>query len=131
MTQFRRITAALLIVSITALGLPQLSYAGMLATGAIVAAPDRDRIATFLDRAEVQGQLKAYGVSVADVKGRLAALTDEEVAQLAHRIDQLPTGGDGFAALVGAAVLIFLVLLITDLAGLTHVFPFVKHPDGK
>jgi uncharacterized protein DUF6627 len=46
-------------------------------------------------------------------------------------MDQLPAGGDGFGALVGAAVLIFLVLLITDLAGLTHVFPFVKHPAGK
>jgi hypothetical protein len=30
-------------------------------------------------------------------------------------------------ALIGAAVLIFLVLLITDLLGLTHVFPFVHH----
>jgi hypothetical protein len=32
-------------------------------------------------------------------------------------------------ALIGAAVFIFLVLLITDLLGLTHVFPFVRHPS--
>jgi hypothetical protein len=29
---------------------------------------------------------------------------------------------------IGAAVLIFLVLLVTDLLGLTHIFPFVHHP---
>jgi hypothetical protein len=40
-------------------------------------------------------------------------------------MDQLPAGGDG---VVGALVLIFIILLITDLLGLTNIFPFVKHP---
>ena len=38
----------------------------------------------------------------------------------------MPAGGDGIGALVGAAVLIFLVLLLTDILGFTHVFPFTK-----
>jgi hypothetical protein len=44
------------------------------------------------------------------------------VAQLAGRIDSLPAGGD----VIGAVVFVFLVLLITDLLGLTKVFPFTK-----
>ena len=32
------------------------------------------------------------------------------------------------AAVVGAVLIIFLVLLVTDLLGLTNIFPFVKHP---
>jgi len=29
---------------------------------------------------------------------------------------------------IGAALIVFLVLLVTDLLGLTHIFPFVRHP---
>jgi hypothetical protein len=42
-------------------------------------------------------------------------------------MEQLPAGGDGIGAIIGAAVFIFVVLLITDLLGLTHVFTFVNH----
>ncbi len=45
------------------------------------------------------------------------------------RIDQLPAGGDGLGVIVGAAVLIFPVLLITDVLGVTDIFPFVKKVD--
>jgi hypothetical protein len=38
----------------------------------------------------------------------------------------MPAGGDGIGAVVVAILIVFLVLLITDLAGLTDVFPFVK-----
>ena len=51
------------------------------------------------------------------------ALSDEEVLQLAARLDSLPAGGDGF---IGALVFVFLVLLITDIIGLTKVFPFTR-----
>jgi hypothetical protein len=38
----------------------------------------------------------------------------------------MPAGGDGVGAVVGAVVFIFVVLLITDLLGLTHVFSFIN-----
>jgi len=55
-------------------------------------------------------------------KQRVASMTDEEVRALNQKIDEMPAG----SGVVGAVVLIFLVLLITDIAGLTDVFPFVK-----
>jgi hypothetical protein len=84
---------------------------------------DRDRIVSVIDRADVQVQLQAYGVNPADVKARVAALTEEEAAELAARIDSLPAGGIG---IIGAILLVFLVLLITDILGLTKVFPFTR-----
>jgi hypothetical protein len=62
-------------------------------------------------------------VGPADVKARVAALTDEEVAQLAGQLDRLPAGGEG---IIGALLIVFLVLLITDLLGLTKVFSFTR-----
>ena len=87
---------------------------------------DRDRLRAFLDRAEVRDQLEALGVDGDIASARINSLTNEEVANLVNRLDQLPAGGDGFGTLVGAALLVFIILLITDLLGLTDIFPFVK-----
>ena len=126
MVRFRRLLAVTLIVSITGLGLPLPAQAAMLSTDSALAATQRDRITGMLEREDVRLRLESYGVNPSDVKARVAALGDQEVAQLAARIDTLPAGADGLGALVGALVLIFIVLLITDLLGLTHVFPFTK-----
>jgi hypothetical protein len=98
----------------------------MLATGTAIAASDRDRITNVVNRAEFRAQLEAYGVNVKDVNARLAALTDEELAQLARQVDSLPAGGDAAGAILGLAILVFVILVITDLLGVTHVFPFIK-----
>lgn len=122
MKPFRSLVAACLVVSITGLGLPLPAQAGMLATGDALSGA-RARLDTVLERADLQAKLAAYGVKVSDVKARVAALSDEEAEQLAARIDSAPAGG---MDIIGAALLVFLVLLLTDILGYTHIFPFTK-----
>jgi hypothetical protein len=43
----------------------------------------------------VQNQLSALGLSAAGASERVNALTDDEVQQLAGKIDSLPAGADG------------------------------------
>ena len=86
----------------------------------------RKSINTFLDRSEVQNYLVAWGVSPEEAKARIDSLTDEEIESIASRFDGLPAGGDAVGTLVGAALIIFIVLLVTDILGLTDVFSFVK-----
>ena len=89
----------------------------------------RARLKTFLQREQVQDRLAAWGLDREMAEARVDNLTDEEVAWMVQRLDQLPAGGDAASALIFAAVLIFLVLLFTDIMGFTDVFPFVKsHP---
>lgn len=90
------------------------------------AAADREKIARFLQQDAVREQLVAMGVEPSEVEARLAALSPAELAQLSERIDQMPAGQGAVGVVVGAIVIIFLVLLVTDLLGLTDVFPFVK-----
>src|SRR5207244_13277519 len=92
--RLRRLVASLLIVSIAGIGLPLPAHAGIVSTDAAFASAERGRIASMLERADVRAQLEAYGVRAADVKARVAALTDEEAAQLAGRLDSLPARGD-------------------------------------
>jgi hypothetical protein len=115
----RRFVASLLIVS---LAVPLPVQAAMVSTEAVLGSP-HERIAQMLDRADVQAQLQAYGVSAGEVKARVAALTDAEAAEIAARIDELPAGG---VSILGVILIVFLVLLITDILGLTKVFPFTR-----
>lgn len=131
MKLFRRLTKP--VSHLVVLGLLALSlhlpavHAGMIGTEAVVdaaqAQQDRERLHSALNRDDVQAQLLARGVDPAQVQARVDSLTDEEMQTLATEMDQLPAGG----SVVGALVLIFLVLLVTDLLGLTNVYPFVKH----
>ena len=123
MNRIRRFIASLLVVSMTGLALPLPAQAAVVATDAALAAAQRERVAALLERAEVRAQLEAHGVRPAEVKARVAALTDEEAAQLAGHLERLPAGGEG---IIGAFVIVFLVLLITDLLGLTRVFTFTR-----
>ena len=117
----RRLVSAFLIVSMLGMGLPLPAQAGMLPTDAVT----KERIIGFLDRGDVRAQLESLGVNPAEAKARVASLSDDEAAQLAAKIDNLPAGGDG-GALIGALLIVFIVLLITDILGVTHVFPFTK-----
>lgn len=71
--------------------------AGMISTEEAVAAQsfqaDRDKVQAFLERATVQDKLQAMDVPAALAKTRVDALTAQEVATLAQRIDALPAGG--------------------------------------
>ena len=87
---------------------------------------DRERLYTFLAREDVQTAMQVQGVSAIEAKHRVDSLSDVEVARIVGKLDQLPAGGNAVGAVVGAAVLIFLVLLFTDLLGLTDFFPFVR-----
>ena len=117
--RMRRLVTTLLVICIA---MPLPSQAAMVATDSALAGSQRAHLERLLERADVQARLESYGVSAADVKARVAALSDEEAAALAAKIDSLPAGGD----LVSAVVLVFLILLLTDILGFTKIFPFTR-----
>ena len=130
----RKPIASLVIVALSAFSIISApAHAAMVNTAAILKQNQhnlaRERLHIFLNRSEVHKQLKTWGVNPEEAKARIDSLTDQEIAEIAARIDQLPAGGSGLGAIVGAAVLIFLVLLITDILGFTDVFSFVKKAD--
>lgn len=106
------------------------SQAQIIGTDNIIAAQQQDatrqRVIDFFSRDEVQKALTQQGVDVGEAHQRVASLSDMEIQELARTLDRLPAGGDAVGAIVGAAVFVFVLLLITDLLGLTHVYPFVS-----
>lgn len=75
----------------------QFAQAGMIGTdqvASVASQADRNTVLQFLGRADVTNQLQSLGVDPATVKDRVAAMTDQEVQQLAGKIDSMPAGGD-------------------------------------
>lgn len=86
------------------------------------AGTDRERINEILARADVQEELLKQGVDLDDVEARVAALSDAEAQQMAEQLEQLPAG----AGVIGALFAVFVILLVTDILGLTDVYPFTR-----
>jgi hypothetical protein len=108
----------------------QVVFAKLISTEAVIesgkAHEARMYVNTVLAREDVTAALISQGIDISEAKARINSLTESEIVGLADQIENAPAGGNAVAVIVGAAVLIFIVLLITDILGLTNIFPFVK-----
>jgi hypothetical protein len=130
--QLRRGVALVVAVAMLLVSMPiGTAQAALVSTEQLLAAGDsaaeRARVMAFLKRADVREQIVALGVDPNEAAARVQALSDAQVRQIAGRLDQLPAGQSAVGIIVGAILLVFLILLLTDLLGLTNVFPFVNH----
>ena len=106
------------------------AHAGMISTDRVIQQDrvnsDRERVSAFVARDDVRKEFQKYGVNPDEAAARVAALSDAEIGQIADRLDGLPAGQDAATAIIGAAVTIFIILLITDILCLTNVFNFTR-----
>lgn len=123
MKTLNRYIACALVVSIIGTGMPASSLAAIVSTEELHANVKRDQVTGFLERTEVRARMQDLGVDPAAARARVDALSDDEVASLAERIDGMPAGGSDALT---AVVVVFLVLIILDLLGITNIFPFTK-----
>jgi hypothetical protein len=130
--QLRRGVALVVAVAMLVVSMPiGAAQAALVSTEQLLTTGDgpaeRARVMAFLVRADVREQIVALGVDPNEAAARVQALSDAQVRQIAGQLDQLPAGQSAVGIIVGAILLVFLILLLTDLLGLTNVFPFVNH----
>jgi len=110
------------------LSLPHKSaLAGMIGTETVLditrSEEARDYLNKILAREDIQASLIAQGIDPLEAKARVDSLSDAEVVSLADQIEELPAGGSALGIIVGTLLIVFIVLLITDILGYTDVFP--------
>lgn len=97
-------------------------HAGMIGTEQLVAsearASDLATVQAFVARDDVRAQLQAWGVAPELAGERVESLSAAELQELALNIQEQPAGGDAIV-IIG---IVFLVLLILELLGVTNVF---------
>ena len=86
----------------------------------------RDLLKSMISRSDIRKSLVSQGIDPDEAKTRVDSLSDSEAIAVADQFEQLPAAGDAIGAVLGAALIVFLVLLITDILGYTDIFPFVK-----
>jgi hypothetical protein len=118
--QLKSTISGLVAAGLLAASLTQPARAALLPTDAALGQVATQRA----NRELLQARLVALGADADLIRARVQSLADDEVATLATRLDQLPAGGDTLEIIL----IIFLILLLTDILGLTDVFTFVKKP---
>jgi len=118
----KKVVFHLVSVAVLLLGFAQFSVAGVVSSGDMINAELRgERIAkveALLAEAEVAGQLEKMGVSTELVLSRVNNLTDMELLELSTGIDEQIAGAD----IVSVVGVVFIVLLILELVGVTDIF---------
>ena len=115
------VLSTLMLFIATATWLPA-AQAGMLGTGSADtqnhAELSADPIDAFLSQDKVKQQLVSLGVDPVIAQERVASLTPQERKLIEEKIDELPAGA-GALEVIG---IVFLVLLILELVGVTDIF---------
>lgn len=130
MSRFRGISRtwihALLLVFCSMSLLVPAAQAGIIGTDQALNAQQledtRGQIKQMLNKAETMEQFRSLGIDIDEAQMRVDSMTDQELAVMADRMQQMPAGG----GVLGTVAFIFIILLITDILGYTDIFPFVK-----
>ena len=121
-----RFVAMLLVISVLFISVQPAVNAAIISTSDMLenqqSQIDRDYLLKSFDREEVQLALVNQGVDIEMAKLRVASMTVEEIRVLNSKIDELPAA----SGVLGTVVFILVVLLVTDLIGVTNVYPFIK-----
>jgi len=107
----------LLVIAMSLVFSAQTVKAGMISTEQVLSAEkiraDREKVQSFMNRADVEKQLQTLGVPAEAAKSRVDALTDSEVETVAGKIDLLPAGG---ALSQTDIILILLIAILVAIA---------------
>jgi Family of unknown function (DUF6627) len=90
---FKIISRILIVAMLHLCWLTSYGYAEMVSTeSAVQVQDDRQRIFELLNNQEVVDELQKYGISKVEAIARINSLSDEEVTEIAGKLDELPPG---------------------------------------
>ena len=111
-----------LVVAMFVIGITPRVYAGFVPSERLVLAPgersaDLGRIQKFLEMKMVRERLKDLGFNSEEIQGKLKDLNDQQLHQMALKVDELKVAGDGAGIVVGLILIALLIVLIIYLSG--------------
>jgi uncharacterized membrane protein (Fun14 family) len=121
--KFQRACVALVSVCFLTLGMQAPASAGIIGTSEAAYAAQQtssqSTVQAAMARDDVRAKLGELGVDATELDGRIAALSEAELAMLADKLDQAPAGGSDVLVVIG---IVFLVLMILEFTGAIDIF---------
>ena len=78
---------------------------------------DLGKIQKFLETKAVSKRFEQFGFTQDEIQKKMAQLNDQQIHQIATKIDDLKVGGDGLGILIAILVIVILVIVILQLTG--------------
>jgi hypothetical protein len=78
---------------------------------------DVEKVRKFLETKMIRERLHAFGFSQEEIQARLNLLTDDQIHQVALKLDELKVAGDGGEAVIIVLLIAAVVLLVIYLLG--------------
>lgn len=76
-----------------------------------------EKIQKFLETKMIRERLQAFGLSQEEIQTRVNHLTDDQIHQVALKVDELKVGGDGGEVVIIILLILVLVALIIYVTG--------------
>lgn len=122
---YRNILVAVLCLSLSGLSLPADAASGFVSTDDYLVLEDRqviiERVQHSLLQERVSTQLTMLGVDPERAQERVAMLPDSDLIAMDQRLQDMPAG----AGVLELVLVVFVVMLILDLTGVTDIFPTI------
>ncbi len=80
-------------------------------------AADLEKIQKVLETKMIRERLEQLGFSSEEINSRLSQLSDQQIHQLALKLDELKVGSDGLGVVIALLVIIILIIIILQLTG--------------
>ncbi len=117
----RKWVTGYLVVAMTVIGITPPAFAGFSPSGVIGLSPaersaDLQKVRKFLEMKMVGERLRELGFVPGEVQSRLGELNDQQIHQLALKVDELTVAGDsGLGILITLLVIAILVVILVYL----------------
>jgi hypothetical protein len=104
------------------IGITPKVYAGFSPSEVIALSPaerstDVQKIQKFLEMKKVGERLQEFGLTPDEIQARLSQLSDQQIHQLALKLDDLKVGGDALGVIIVLLVIVILVIVILQATG--------------
>jgi hypothetical protein len=111
-----------LVVAMFVIGVTPRVYAGFAPSEGLALAPgertaDLGRIQKFVEMKMVRERLKDLGFTSEEIQGKLKDLNDQQLHQVAVKMDEFKVAGDGAGIVVSLIIIVLLVVVIIYLSG--------------
>ena len=103
--RFMKYVSWYLVIAMFLMGIVPRVYAGFSSSELIVLSEsdrstDLGKIQKILETKMIRERLEKFGFSQAEIQSRLGELSDQQIHQLALRLDELKVGGDGTVIII-------------------------------
>jgi hypothetical protein len=78
---------------------------------------DLGKIQKVLETKAISKRLEQLGLTQDEIQKKLTQLSDQQIHQIATKLDDLKIGGDGLGIIIAVLVIVILVIVILQLTG--------------